>query len=116
MRAFLDVAKALSDEGRVRVLMVLRTRELCACEIVELLGLSTSTVSRHMSILQRAGLVEARRNGKWVYYRLVEDGAPADAHAALEWVMSRLSEDTTVREDEARVAKIVGCRVELCES
>ncbi|MFH1502843.1 MAG: metalloregulator ArsR/SmtB family transcription factor [Candidatus Eisenbacteria bacterium] len=116
MREVIKIAKALSDEGRVRVVMALRARELCACEIVELLGLSTSTVSRHMSVLQSAGLVEGRKNGRWVYYRLADDGAHPGARGALEWVTSRLSKDATTLEDEVRVTGIIGCRVESCES
>lgn len=61
--------KALSDASRLRALCALRAGELCVCQIVELLGLAPSTVSKHMSILANAGLVESTKKGRWVYYR-----------------------------------------------
>ena len=76
MRKFLNITKALSDEGRVRVLMFLREGELCVCEIVEMLGLAPSTVSKHLAILQQAELIDSRKDGRWIYYRLAD--APFD--------------------------------------
>ena len=70
------VTKALADEQRVRMLLALRRQELCVCQIVELVGLATSTVSKHMSILKQARLVESRKEGRWMYYRLPCDDAP----------------------------------------
>ena len=58
MRDFLAIAKALSDASRVRILMFLKDGELCVCQVVEMLNLAPSTVSEHMAILHRAGLVE----------------------------------------------------------
>ena len=62
MLDFIDLAKALSDENRVRALMMLREGELCVCQIIELLGLAPSTVSKHMSILRQVRLVQTRKN------------------------------------------------------
>jgi len=53
--------------------MMLSGGELCACQIIEMLGLAPSTVSKHMSILRQAGLVETRKEGRWIYYRLAEE-------------------------------------------
>jgi DNA-binding transcriptional ArsR family regulator len=66
-------AKALADEHRMLALALLKRRkELCACEIQAATGLTHATVSHHMSVLADAGLVRARREGKWRYYRLSE--------------------------------------------
>ncbi len=62
--------KALSDPNRVRVLKLLQEKELCVCEIQELLQLAQSTVSRHMKNLEDAGLVEHKRQGTWIIYHL----------------------------------------------
>ena len=72
MREFIDINKALSDESRVRALLALRDQELCVCQLIELLGLAPSTVSKHMTILKQAGLVEGRKDGRWIYYRLAD--------------------------------------------
>jgi len=76
MREFMAIAKALADESRTRVLMFLRGGELCVCQIVEMLGLAPSTVSKHMAILHQARLVESRKDGRWTYYRLPKEDAP----------------------------------------
>ena len=61
MREFMTITKALADDKRVRTLLALRKDELCVCQITALLGLAVSTVSKHLSILYQAGLVESRK-------------------------------------------------------
>lgn len=77
MRELVNVMKALSDPGRVKVLKMLEAREMCACEIIGLLGLAQPTVSRHLKVLVDAGLIKGRKVGSWVHYRL----APASTYA-----------------------------------
>ncbi len=79
MDDLLLIGSALSDRNRVRALAQLQGGELCVCQIIELLQLSPSTVSKHMSILRHAGLVEARKDGRWMYYHLpsARDGSSA---------------------------------------
>lgn len=64
------IFKALADETRLRILNLLRQREICVCEIVDVLGLNQSKVSRHLATLKHAGLVSCRRDGPWIYYAL----------------------------------------------
>ena len=71
MRELVQVMKALSDPGRVKVLKMLEAREMCACEIIGLLGLAQPTVSRHLKVLADARLITGRKVGSWVHYRLV---------------------------------------------
>jgi DNA-binding transcriptional ArsR family regulator len=66
----LDSLKALADENRLRALCALRDGELCVCQIIALLSLAPSTVSKHLSILRAARLVDSRKDGRWMYYRL----------------------------------------------
>jgi DNA-binding transcriptional ArsR family regulator len=109
MRRFLDVAKAVSDESRARALLALRGGELCVCRLNELLGLAPSTVSKHMTILERAGLVQCRKDGRWHYYRLAAepDAASPDARRGLDWLMASLRAGTTARQDRARLKAIL---------
>lgn len=65
----LELLKALSDGTRFRAWAALQEQELCACQLIELLQLAPSTVSRHLTILRQAGLVESRKDGRWIYYR-----------------------------------------------
>ena len=106
MRDLLAVMKALGDENRLRIVAALEERELCLCQLVELLGLATSTVSRHASILQQARLIEARKQGRWTYFRLDEE-APEVAKDAAALVIRALSRDRQGRDDRKRLARIL---------
>ena len=79
MRDLMAVIKALADENRVRVLLAVQGRELCVCQIVELLGLAPSTVSKHLSILHQARLLESRKDGRWMFYRAAGEDSPVEA-------------------------------------
>jgi len=103
MRDFLNITKALADESRVRVLMFLRGGELCVCQIIEMLGLAPSTVSKHMAILVQAGLVERRKNGKWHYYRLSGEEASVLVQDAMKWAQIALVKSPVVTEDAKRL-------------
>ena len=116
MYAFLNIAKALSDENRVRALMMLSRGELCVCQLIEMLELAPSTVSKHMSILRQARLVEARKQGKWMYYRLPDDDCPEEVARAIEWVRSSLVKDKKIRADARQVKRVWKMDKEkLCE-
>ena len=107
MHEVVSIAKALSDESRLRALMALRGRELCLCQIVKLLALAPSTVSKHMSVLRQAGLVEGEKRGRWMYYRRPAEDAPEEARRAVEWACGALSKDKRAKEDAARLKKIL---------
>jgi DNA-binding transcriptional ArsR family regulator len=99
MRQFMNIAKALADEQRVRALLALREGELCVCQITELSGLAVSTVSKHLSVLHQAGLVESRKSGRWIHYRLPGKDAPAIVRKALAWLDASLARDPRIRQD-----------------
>jgi ArsR family transcriptional regulator len=70
MKTFVRVMKALSDPNRVKILKLLQHRELCVCELRSALDISQPSVSKHLKILEDAGLVNSSRDGLWVNYRL----------------------------------------------
>lgn len=116
-RDFVSTAKALSDPSRVRILMALSQGELCVCQLVELLDLASSTVSRHMSILSQAYLVDARKQGRWVFYRRAGAEAPEPVRAALEWVDGSLADSPEAQEDRERLRRITAIPPEqLCRA
>jgi ArsR family transcriptional regulator len=106
MRSVLRIAKALSDETRLRALLALRDGELCLCHVVGLLELAPSTVSKHLDILCQAGLVQRRKAGRWCHFRLVERSAEPTVRQALRWVQAALADDVTVAKDAQRVANL----------
>jgi len=69
-----DIFRALGEQTRLRIVMLLVTGELCVCDLTEILGLPQSTISRHMTRLRQSGLVADRREGTWIHYRLADDG------------------------------------------
>ncbi len=117
MREFMAVTKALADDNRVRMLLALRRRELCVCQIIELVGLAPSTVSKHMSILKQSRLVDSRKDGRWIYYRLAGADAPLAVKLAIRWVWQSLADDPQVAADSDRLEEILKIDPqELCGS
>lgn len=106
---FLLIAKALSDENRLRILMALRGKEVCVCTLTELLALAPSTTSKHLSILKQARLIESVKDGKFVYYRLTmpESKNYALVGPALEWVLSSLNQSPQMLTDSAMLQAII---------
>lgn len=101
-----DIGKALSDPNRVRALMALRKGELCVCQIIELLNLAPSTVSKHMSILRQAGLVESRKDSRWVYYRIPGKTKSRYSAGVYTLLAEHLEKDETVRTDDIAMKRI----------
>ena len=107
MDDFVAITKALSDPHRVRALLALRKGELCVCQIIELLGLAPSTISKHMSILKQAGLVDSRKDSRWVYYRLAEDtNREQDIAKVINLSISLLKHDEQTLLDDAKMTEI----------
>ncbi len=116
MKEFLNITKALADESRLRMLMALERGELCVCQIAELSGLAMSTVSKHLSVLYQAGLVNARKEGRWMYYSLPGKGAATAAREAVAWVRRSLDGNERIAADEARLKKVLAMDLgELCK-
>jgi len=115
MLDFINITKALSDENRVRALMMLCDGELCVCQLIKMLGLAPSTVSKHMSILRQARMVQARKEGKWMYYRLPDGDAPQCVLQAVQWMQNAVSEDKQIVADGKQVKHVTKLnRDKLC--
>ena len=97
--------KALADRTRLRLLNLMGADEVCVCFFVEVLNVSQPKISRHLAYLRRAGVVEARREGKWMHYRVVE---PADegARRVLAEARAWLAGDRELQRDRERLVKI----------
>jgi DNA-binding transcriptional ArsR family regulator len=116
MREILSITKALADENRLRALYALQSGELCLCQIIELLGLAPSTVSKHMAILRQARLIEGRKEGRWIFYRLMGADKPVEVQRGLDWICGALTKTKRIQEDGRRLKKILRIdREELCK-
>jgi ArsR family transcriptional regulator, arsenate/arsenite/antimonite-responsive transcriptional repressor len=120
MRDFMAVTKALSDPNRVRILLALRRGELCVCQITELFGLASSTISKHLSVLHHAGLILSRKTERWVYYRLPDKTAPVVVREAIDWARKSLGKSAEAGADAKKLGRILKmdpaeiCRRQAC--
>lgn len=105
--------KALSDKNRLRILKLLQIRSLCVCEITEILGVSTPTVSNHLAVLVEAGLLRFEKEGRWVHYHLAQAPASAEVASLLPLLQFWMNDDGQVQFDRARLKTV--CKEELCK-
>ena len=98
MKIFLKVMKALSDPNRVKILKLLEHKKMCVCELQGALGIAQSTVSKHLRILEEAGLVDYQKDGLWVNYYLADGQGSPYAASILGNLRHWLNEDPAVTE------------------
>lgn len=96
--------QALGDNTRLRLLNLMGDQEICVCYLVEVLNQPQSKVSRHLAYLRRAGIVTARREGKWMHYRMVMH-TNAGAAQVLQQTLAWLAGERSMQADRARLAK-----------
>jgi ArsR family transcriptional regulator len=101
---YLNIFKALSDENRLRILLMLKQRPLCVCEIHEVLNIALSTISAHLKLMKNAGLIEDEKDGRWVIYRLSKNTGNLE---------KELRSDLTFENDRIIVSQITR---EVCTS
>lgn len=105
------VLKALSDRSRVRILKMLELRPMAVCEVREVLGLSMSTVSKHLAILREAGFILDEKDGKWMDYRLNPEKAQV-IESILQLISNWVRDDPVVLADLDK--SLAANRFEIC--
>lgn len=116
LRDYEAASKAAADPTRVRILKILEGGEMCACQIIAILTLGQSTVSKHLFLLRAAGLIKDRRERKWVHYSLDRGSNSAYASRMLRNLRGWLNDDPVIAEDRQRaaMARAIG-PVGICE-
>lgn len=106
--------KALSDRNRIRIVSaLLKYDELCACQLTELIQVTSATASRHMGVLIASGLVESRKDGRWVYYKICQEHT--ELSVLISWLKSRFICEPYLALDEITMDEILSCEPEdLC--
>lgn len=103
--------RALADENRIRILLALaKGKERCVCELTEMLALAAATVSRHAAILLEAGLVEARKEGRWVYYRSAGPERLPIPEETFSWIVESCEKDPKAVRDRNFLKKRIPCK------
>lgn len=108
MRAVMDMLKALADQNRMRAVCALRGGELCVCQLIALLDLAPSTVSKHLTILRSAHLVDSRKEGRWMYYRLSREFTTPSAGKILALLCKDTANTPRMVEDQKHLKRICG--------
>lgn len=98
--------KALADGNRLRILYALREGELCVCQLIALLGLAPSTVSKHLTVLRSTQWVESRKDGRWMHYRLTDRFRCRGFSKILHVIFAELEKDQGIRMDRQRLKTI----------
>jgi DNA-binding transcriptional ArsR family regulator len=112
LESAVEISRALGNRARLRTVAMLRTSELCVCQITEVLELAQSTVSNHVKELRRAGLVTERKDGRWVYFALSAD---PEAVTWLDAALSTAGDDPQLEADLRKVEDLLELPVEdLC--
>ena len=96
LNKFLAVSKALADASRVRILALLENQPLCVCQIIEILGLAPSTISKHLFLLKRARLIETKKEGRWIHCRLTE-------RKTRRWIAPAVAGSSRLKEDRQKL-------------
>ena len=96
--------QALGDNTRLRLLNLIGKQEVCVCYFVEILGGPQPKISRHLAYLRRAGIVDARREGKWMHYRIVMPPHPGAAQT-LQQTLAWLKDEKQMQSDRARLTR-----------
>ena len=109
-----EILKALGEPNRLTIALMLREREMCVCEIVEILPVSFSTISSHLKVLLSADIVKKRREGKWVIYRLSENKF---IHKILELILNEVKDKREYRKliEKAKTVDRSKCSIDFKE-
>lgn len=107
LKDFIKLSKAISDDTRVRILKLLEKQELCVCQLMEILKLGQSTVSKHLGILKNAGLIEVRKEWTWAFYRLSKEGMQTYNRKFFKLLSSVLNDDSVILKDQERLREVI---------
>lgn len=99
MKNKVDKLKVIAEPNRIRILMILRHKQLCVCEITAVLGLTTATVSKHLSVLNKSGFVYDIKDGKWINYSLTPSGKDLMVDDILNYLLKWFGNENLIKRE-----------------
>ena len=109
MYGLIKKIKALSDANRFRIVMMLKARPLCVCELLDVLDIAGGTLSNHLKILKNSGLIDQKKDGRWVEYYLKDDISTS----FIGIMESHMEDPSQINADRDRISKLSR---EICSS
>lgn len=111
------IIKALSDENRIRIICLLKNKkDICVCEITEIIGLAQPTISSHLKLLENAGLIESYKSGLWVNYNISSNLDSFSEHC-IETLCKNLKNDKQIKSDLEKIKRVnrnIICKKKNC--
>lgn len=105
MKNTISILKSLSDGNRIRIIYALSfSKELCACQITELIGVTGATISRHLSVLSNAGIINKTKSGRWIYFSLNKN---SENEKLIKWIINSISDSDEIKRDKSSLKKIL---------
>ena len=113
MRELIQVLKAVADKNRIRIIKMLEKKKMCVCELAAVLEITQPSVSKHLKILNDAGIIKDERNGKWVDYSLCTEKINKYAFVIQDTIKNWLNNDFIIKRDLQETKNL--CREYLCK-
>jgi ArsR family transcriptional regulator, arsenate/arsenite/antimonite-responsive transcriptional repressor len=102
MNTTVNLLKVLSDENRLRILFMLREKNLCACEMLELLSISGATLSSHLKIMKLSGIISQKKDGRWIEYSLVDK----ITQRFLDFIEANTDSKSSIQDDKRKIKNL----------
>jgi ArsR family transcriptional regulator len=113
MKDLVKVFKAVADPNRIRILKMLQQKKMCVCELAAVLGITQPSVSRHLSMMKNAGLVQDERDGQWINYELCNEKLNQYAPVIMRHIKEWISDNPRIQEDANKIKYLN--REKLCK-
>ena len=112
MQKILEILKILSDEVRLKIISLLAENELCVCELMEALEMSQSRISNHLRILRTTGIIEAKREGKWIFYSVARDTTDKALWKIVQTIVDKVDKGDYLTKEKILIKKLISKRGE----
>jgi len=110
MQKILEILKILSDETRLKVVYLLKEDELCVCELMKVLRMSQSRISNHLRILRNTGIIEVKREGKWMFYSMAKNTLDKALLEIIQNIVDKIDEEKYLLREKTLINKLISRR------
>lgn len=106
-KEIVEILKGLANETRLKIVCLLIENELCVCELMEVLGMNQSCISNHIKILRSLGIIEAKREGKWIFYSIPKNKMDKSTYEIIQSIMKKLEKEKKLRREKTLINRLI---------